>query len=139
MKNTFVWVVVMLCTLNINAADKKNLIVPANVKAVFQKEFPGAAHIKWEKERGSYEAAFTNSGKKMSVLYSPGGIKEETEVSIPIASLPAPAKKFAEAKGKIKDAAEITRADGSTVYEAEVNGKDLIFDKNGTFIKEVKD
>ncbi len=139
MKKTFVLAIALLCAFNINAADKKNPTIPANIKTAFQKEYSGATKVKWEKEHGSYEASFTNNGKKMSVVYSAGGEKEETEVAIPIATLPAAAKKYAETKGKIKDAAEITKADGTTVYEAEVNGKDLIFDKKGNFIKEVKD
>lgn len=32
----------------------------------------------------------------------------------------------------------ITKADGAVEYEAEVKGIDLIFDKNGNFIKKIK-
>ena len=39
---------------------------------------------------------------------------------------------------KIKEASKITLADGTLHYEAEVNGRDLIFDANGNFIKAVK-
>lgn len=43
-------------------------------------------------------------------------------------------------KGKtIKEGAKITTADGTVNYEAEVDGKDVIFDTNGKFLKEVKD
>ena len=43
-------------------------------------------------------------------------------------------------KGKvIKEGAKITKADGTVNYEAEVSGKDVIFDSNGKFIKEAKD
>jgi hypothetical protein len=36
---------------------------------------------------------------------------------------------------KIKEAAEIVDAKGKKTYEAEVGGKDLIFDEKGQFIK----
>ena len=35
---------------------------------------------------------------------------------------------------KIKEAAEIVNAHGKKTYEAEVGGKDLIFDEKGQFI-----
>jgi len=38
---------------------------------------------------------------------------------------------------KIKEAAQITRADGTIVCEAEEEGKDNIFDSGEKFIKEV--
>jgi hypothetical protein len=38
----------------------------------------------------------------------------------------------------VKEAAKITQADGAIMYEAEVNGKDLIFDASGKFVKQEK-
>ncbi|PQJ12280.1 hypothetical protein CJD36_000540 [Flavipsychrobacter stenotrophus] len=129
--------VAMLCT--ISAIAQKTTSVPALVKAAFAKAYTTATKVKWEKEHGNYEVSFTNGADKMSVVYNEKGVAEETETAIPADKLPASAKKYAEAKGKIKDAAIIVKADGSKVYEAEVNGKDLIFDMQGNFIKEVKD
>ena len=34
--------------------------------------------------------------------------------------------------------AKITKANGEMIYEAEIKGKDLLFDMNGNFIEEVK-
>jgi hypothetical protein len=42
------------------------------------------------------------------------------------------------ANKKIKESAKITSAAGIITYEAEVEDKDLIFDGNGKFLKEVK-
>ena len=43
-------------------------------------------------------------------------------------------------KGKtIKEGAKITTVDSTVNYEAEVDGKDVIFYTNGKFLKEVKD
>ena len=67
----------------------------------------------------------------MSVLFNEDGTKDAVEVSIAIDELPEAAKKYATAKGVIKDAAKITKADKSIQYEAEVNGKDLLFDEQG--------
>ena len=40
---------------------------------------------------------------------------------------------------EVKEASKITDANGTVTYEAEVKGKDLIFDSNGNFIKAIKD
>jgi uncharacterized membrane protein YkoI len=139
MKQIIILLVAVLCFNNSKAGDKKKVNVPANATAAFNKEYGAATKVKWEKEAGNYEASFTKGTNKMSAVYDNNGNKLESEVSIPLSKLPEAARKYAEAKGKIKDAAEITKADGTMVYEAEVNGMDLIFDKAGKFIKESKD
>ena len=129
--------VAMLCSICATARQKT--AVPANVKAAFTKAYSNATKVKWENEHGNYEVSFTNGTDKVSVVYNNNAQVEETETGIAIDKLPAGARKYAEAKGKIKEAAIIVKADGSKTYEAEVKGKDLIFDMSGNFIKEVKD
>ena len=119
------------------SADK----VPAAVKTAFSKEYPNTT-VKWEMENGKYEAGFKSKGQIMSALYTPEGTKTETEVDIKITELPATVTSYVKThyKGKtMKEAARITKADGTVNYEAEVNGMDVIFDSNGKFIKEAKD
>lgn len=115
--------------------------VPNAVKISFAKAFAGTT-AKWEKENGQYEAGFTKEGKEMSALFNADGTMTESEVSINQSELPANVLAYVKAnyKGKtIKESAKITKADGSIVYEAEVNGKDVIFDEKGKFIKAVKE
>ncbi len=114
--------------------------VPPMVKSSFAKQFPTAT-AKWEKEDGKYEAGFKVADKEMSALFSTDGKMTESEVSMKQAELPASVLAYVKEnyKGKsIKECAKITKADGTVVYEAEVNGKDLIFDDKGKFIKSVK-
>ena len=115
--------------------------VPAAVKAAFAKQYPGAV-AGWEKENGKYEVNFKQNGNTMSALYETNGTLAETEMDIKVADLPATVQAYVKEhyKGKtVKEAAKITKADGTVNYEAEVNGKDVIFDVNGKFIKEAKD
>ena len=115
--------------------------VPAPVKASFAKEYPGTT-AKWEKEKGNYEVNFKKDGSDMSLLIQPNGSIVETETDIKITDLPATVLVYVKEHypGKnIKEAAKITKADRSVNYEAEINGKDVIFDANGKFIKEAKD
>lgn len=116
--------------------------VPTNVKSAFHQHFPKAKGVKWENEKGNYEANFELSTTKQSALFKPSGEMLESEISISKAALPKPALAFVSKnypKQKIKEAAQITHATGEITYEAEVNGKDLIFDANGNFLKEVND
>ncbi len=115
--------------------------VPAPVKTSFAKSFPGLSP-KWEKDKGNYEAAFIKDGKTMSATFGADGVLTESEISIRESELPSPIVVYVNSNyknKKIKEAAIITNAGGTSTYEAEVDGKDLIFDSNGKFIKEIKD
>lgn len=115
--------------------------VPGAVKAAFTKQYPGI-DAKWEKEAGKYEVNFKQNGNTMSALYETNGTLTETEMDISVSDLPATVLAYVKEhyKGKtIKESAKITKADGSVNYEAEVAGKDVIFDANGKFLREAKD
>lgn len=115
-------------------AQKNNATkVPAQVKAAFTKLHAGTK-VSWEMEKQDYEAGFTLNGKETSEVYSAKGVLLETEVEIKSTELPAAV--LTKLKGmKIAEAAKITKADGTIHYEAEVKGKDLLFDSNGNQIK----
>ena len=111
--------------------------VPAVVKEAFKKNF-AVATAKWELEKGNYEANFKEGNQTMSALFDPKGTWIETETDIKISELPAKVQAYVAQnyKGaKIKEAAKIKKANGTINYEAEVKGKDLIFDEQGNFIK----
>jgi hypothetical protein len=114
--------------------------VPATVKESFAKQFPGAT-AKWEKEEGKYEAVFKYQSHEMSALFDANGIMEESEMEIELSELPLAVTNYLKTNhsgATVKEAAKITKANGEVEYEAEIKGKDLIFDANGNFIKEVK-
>ena len=115
--------------------------VPAAVKATFTKQYPGITP-KWEMEDGKYEASFKKGTDAISAMFEPNGTFTESEIDIKVAALPASVLAYVKEhyKGKtIKEGAKITKADGTVNYEAEVNGKDVIFDVNGKFLKEMAD
>lgn len=112
--------------------------VTAAVKATVAKLYPGAKSVKWEKEDGNYEASLIHNGKELSLVIDAHGNLLETETTIAVSALPASVREYVAkhlAGKKIKDAAEIVNAKGKKTYEAEVGGKDLIFDQNGQFIQ----
>lgn len=126
----------------VNAQKIQQKNVPASVQKGLKKQFPEVKEVKWAKENGNYEADFKVKGKKTSVLITPSGNILETEVEMNINSLSAPIKTYITKNYPnqiIKEAAKITEAKGILTYETEINGKELIFDKNGKFLKENKD
>jgi uncharacterized membrane protein YkoI len=115
--------------------------VPAMAKQAFAKQYPGITG-KWEKENSNYEVNFKKDGKTMSAVIDEKGTILETETDITISSLPAGVESYIKTHYKgaaIKEAAQIIKANGEIIYEAEVNKKDVLFDANGKFIKEAKD
>ena len=134
---------VMAITAIVFAANAQKLDaskVPAAVKTSFAKQYPGIT-AKWEKEAGKYEAGFDQNGHEMSALFEPTGAMTESEMEIKVSELPATVMQYITAHHKgvtVKEASKITKANGEVNYEAEVKGKDLIFDANGKFLKEVE-
>ena len=121
--------------------SKKHVKVPAVVTTAFAKDFPGVTG-KWDKEGNDYEVNFKQNGNTMSALYDANGNKTETEMDIKVSALPASITAYLSQhyKGaKVKEAAVITKANGEVNYEAEVKGKDVLFTKDGKFIKTAKD
>lgn len=121
------------------AQDLKSSNVPATVKSALLKKYPEATKASWEKEKGNFEANWGGkSGEDNSVQFTPSGEFIEQVKAISISELPksVPAYVTQHYKGaKITEAGRVTDAKGKTSYEAEVHGKDVIFDENGKFTK----
>ena len=138
MKKLFVLFALALAVISCDEQKIKDEEVPAIVKEAFQKQFPSAKEPEWEKEDGKFEVSFEQDGKEMSAVFTPGnGALEETEVEIKKEDLPAQALAYISQNykdEKIQEMAKITKANGEINFEAEVKGKDLIFDSNGNFL-----
>jgi len=128
----------MLCT-KLDAQKITENKVPAAVRQSLAKKYPAAVKVTWEKENDNYEANWGGkSGEDMSVQFTPDGNFVEQVKAIPVHELPASVLSYVKVhyKGaKITEAGKITDAKGATLYEAEVKGKDVVFDENGKFVK----
>ena len=115
--------------------------VPVAVKEAFTKAYPMEKDIDWSKDGSNYEAQYDAKQGDISVTYKSDGELVETEMDIPISSLPQGVMDYVKKhhkNHKVKEAAKITSANGTVTYEAEVNGMDLIFDSKGNYLKSVK-
>jgi len=127
----------MICSL-VSAQKLKEAQVPQVVRDAFKSSYKNIKKVTWEKEGGNYEAEFENGGKENAVVFNTAGSVLETEVGIKPEELPAAAKEYISKNyktKKIKEATTITDAQGNLNYEAEVDGKDLIFDSSGNYLK----
>ena len=122
------------------AQDLKSKDVPEAVKTAFAKKYPDAKKVSWEKEKGNYEANWGGkSGEDSSVTFTPSAIFVEIVVAIPLSQLPRSVAPYVNNKyngAKIREDGKVTDAAGRHMYEAEIKGKDLIFDEKGVFLKE---
>ncbi|SMO37237.1 Putative beta-lactamase-inhibitor-like, PepSY-like [Chryseobacterium rhizoplanae] len=142
MKKVAILLTMITAVVFVNAQKVQQKNVPGPVLKGFQKQFPTVKDAKWEKEDGNYEAGFTINGTEASVVINPSGSILETETEMSSNSLSTSIKAYIVKNypnQKIKEAAKITDSEGIVTYEAEVNGKDLIFDNKGKFLKEKKD
>ena len=136
-KSIFVLLIITGCITIARAQNVKEAEVPSSVKAAFNKKYPDT-QAKWEKEKNNYEVTFTKDNKIMSAVIDKKGTIIETETDIPVSALPENVRSYLKVhykSEKIKEAAKIVKANGEVNYEGEVNGKDVIFDNNGRFIK----
>ena len=142
MKNTFLFIVALIFIINNAVAqDIKTAAVPASVKSALVQKYPaaGSAKVSWEKEKGNYEANWGGrSGEDMSVQFTPDGTFIEEVKAISPSDLPTGVTAYLKAHYAgvtIREAGIVTDAKGNIRYEAEVKGKDMVFEKDGTPIR----
>ncbi len=124
--------------INIYSQNLKESEVPSAVKTKFTAMYPNVSSAKWEMENGNYEAEFKENNTETSVIFESNGTYVQTEVEIPVSSLPVGVNDYVTknlAAKKITEAAKITSASGTISYEAEIGNKDYLFDSNGSFLK----
>ena len=131
MKNIFLFCFIFVAISGVSAQKLRSSKIPAAVKTAFATAQPSVKKVNWSKEDANFEAGFDNAqGKDMSVVITPTGEILETELEITFAELPQAAQTALKGK-KVSETAKITDAKGNVKYEAEVRGKDLLFDMNG--------
>src|SRR5579872_6531160 len=141
MSKPFLFGAIALCLVTGNAMAQrlKDSEVPAAVKTALMKRYPSATGVGWEKEKGNYEANWGGKSKEdHSVMFTPDGTFVEMVDAMPVSGLPAGVATYVKAHypgAKITEAGKVTDAQGRTRYEAEVKGKDLLFDEKGAFVK----
>ena len=133
MKKILILAIMTFAIIKVNAQKMTADKIPSVVKESFAKQYPNVKAVKWDKEDADYEASFKMDGKNMSVVLDGKGMEKEVETDIKFSELPMPVQTALKGK-KVKEAAIIKKG-GKTFYEAEVGGKDLLFEANGKTVK----
>jgi hypothetical protein len=143
MKKILITVTLATAVFTTTLFAQSHINVPKVVKDAFAKKFPESKNVTWESEKGNYEANWGGkSGEDNSVLYAPSGKFLEAGKAIAVNQLPAAAVTYIKSHFKsasITEAMQVTDANGKVTYEAEVHGKDIVFDEHGNFVKREKE
>ena len=126
--------------LFISCSAQKN--IPEAAKKSCASLYPKVSNVKWGNEGVNFEAEFKDGTVPTSLLYDAKGTLLETEVGLNVTQLPQAVRDYIAknlAGSKIKEAAMIKTAKGETKYEAEISGKDYLFDVNGKLLSVEKD
>lgn len=120
--------------------------VPSVILNKFQKAFPKAYSVEWEKENGNYKVDFeTGLGKDHKIWYNESAsvIREKEDISkssLPKVIIEQLNKDYS--KYKVDDVSKITE-NGTTKYKVELDSftKDLklTFDSSGKMISSIED
>jgi len=139
MKSILLFAMSLLIGSSVIAQKLEDKDVPANVKASFQKNYPNVANVTWRKAKENYKARFDNTG----IVIDASGNIVETQLEINANELPQAVHEYLQANFKneaIVRSRKITDTKGAITFMAEVKEhRDLFFDSNGKFVKEVKD
>lgn len=139
MKKTALIIFGLLSATGLLAQTNPSKNIPTIVQNAFTKQFPSVKTVKWDKEASDFEASFDLNGLDNSALFDSKGnlLETETEIKVlPKEILANIKKKYPDQK--ITESAKITNSKGQVSYEAEIKGKDLIFDSKGVLLKELK-
>jgi hypothetical protein len=142
MKKSVIAVSFMITASAVSAQKINESEVPVNVKSAFQKQYPNAKKVKWEKENNDFEAEFELNKTETSAVFDSKGSFKEQEQEIKLSDLPKTVIDYCKknyADYKMEEASKITDANGKISYEVELEkGKqklEVFFDSNGNFIK----
>ena len=126
MKKLFGLALVIALSCSVKAQSPGS--IPQVVRAAFSTAYPDATDVRWEKEKGNYEAEFRlPASREMSVVYDASGNLKETEQEIAFEQLPKPVQDAVAGK-KVRESARITDSSGTVTYEVEVKHRDVLFD-----------
>jgi uncharacterized membrane protein YkoI len=128
---------VLTATLQSFAQD-----APTKVKDAFNKKFPQAKSVQWDKENATeWEAEFEMNGKNYSANFGIDGKWKETEYEISESELPTAVKNTLnkEFKGYDIEGAEVTETPNMKAYEVEIEKgettMEVVIDENGKVLK----
>jgi hypothetical protein len=122
MKSIVVLIIMLFISFSLYAQVVKT---PKQVTNSFEKLYPKASEVKWEKAKhNEYEAGFKNDGKNISVVFDKSGNLLATKISILISDLPKRIPRSIEKNHvgfTITKASKMIDDKGEITFEAEIS------------------
>lgn len=115
--------------------------VPVVVLNSFQRLYPSADVIVWEKNHKEFVANFTENGMQHAVHFDEKGTKHRTKLVIKEETLPQNVKDYASKnypKEEFKEVEKITNRNNVTHYRVKIKDQDFYFDEQGNYIQDTE-
>lgn len=143
MKNLKIATVALFASAAVSAQDLTISQVPTNLNSNFQKTYPNATDVEWEREGENYKVEFEMGQMDNEIYYGKNGNVLKSEMEITENGLPPAVKKTVQNKYpnyKI-DEVVVTEENGRKTYGVELEkwfqkDKKLLIAGDGTFINE---
>lgn len=136
--NKLVRATFLIAALTLGLVSCSSWGVPSAAKQAFERDFPQASRVEWDKEDGgAFEVEFVNQGIETKALYSADGQRELTEEKLRLTLLPPTVQEqlrtLFPGQG-IDDIVRRTDMAGSVYYDVEVGDIKRIFSEDGTYL-----
>ncbi len=146
--------IILLIVFGQANADEKEVSkqqVPKTVLEAFEKAYPNAKEIEFEKEmidgKAVYEVEFKENDREYEILYDSDGVIVQMEETLDAKALPESIVQViskAYPKAIIEDAEKVMKPDGTVIaYEVEIESEgkklELELDANGKILKTEQD
>ncbi len=141
MKKLFLVVALLAFFAQSQAQKMMTKDVPATVQKACMNAHPKATDIKWTKKGSTFECDFIENEKSLSATFDTTGFLLENERNIPMEALPSDIIAYVNSKyknKKIKEISKMTDRMHVVSYQVQVDGKNLVFDSKGNYLKSVK-
>lgn len=142
MKSLKILAIVIFATGLANAQDLNSADVPGNLRDTFDKEYPKASDVEWEKELGNYKVEFDLNRRDHEVWYNASGNMLKKEQEITEAEIPEIIRATIKSKyaGYRVDDVEMVYKNNVKTFEIELekgqDEKHLIFDDKAKVLSE---
>jgi uncharacterized membrane protein YkoI len=145
MKNLKIAALALFATAAVSAQDLSANQIPSDLNSNFQKAYPNATDVEWEKEGMNYKVEFDNDKMENEIWYSEDGSIVKSEIEITENDLPSAIstmlkKNYSEYK---VDEVDLINENGKKMYEIELEkwfseDKKILVTENGELISEMK-
>lgn len=138
MKKIILFIVLAGFFMNVQGQKMNSNDVPVAVKNSFKKNYPSINDADWSKDGMNFSAGFEENKLERTVTYAGTGVLVGINEEIVVSAIPNLATAYVQKNyngNEIDSASKITVADGTVTYSTEVDGKDLVFDSKGNFVK----